>query len=73
MYLLDACLNLSSVYCQYVNGRAARVKIDRDSVVVDLGYSNSQISLVRWFSTTWALLMKMKRLLEYKGDFVVFL
>ena len=73
MYLLDACLNLSSVYCQYVNERAARVKIDRDSVVVDLGYSNSQISLVRWFSTTWALLMKMKRLLEYKGDFVVFL
>ena len=47
------CLKLFSVYFQYVNEQAAPEKIDRDSVVVDLGRSNSLISLVvGWFSTT---------------------
>ena len=43
-------------------------------VGVDLGRSNSQISLiVGWFSTTGVLWMKIKRLWEYKDEFLVFL
>ena len=47
------CLKLSSVDFQYVNERAAHVKIDRG---VDLGCSNSLISpIVGWISNTAVL------------------
>ena len=43
----------SSVYFQYVNERAALVKIDHVPVGVDLGRSKILISLIfGWFSTT---------------------
>ena len=48
----DATFEASSVYFWCVNERAASVKIDRDSVGVDLGLgrSKSLISLVvEWF------------------------
>ena len=39
-------------------------------VGVDLARSNSLMSpVVGWFSTIGVLLMKIKRLLEYKGEF----
>ena len=48
----DAMFEALYVYFQYINERAARVKIDRVPVGVDLGRSNSLISLVvGWFST----------------------
>ena len=43
MSSLDAMVEFSSVYFQYVNVRAAHVKIDLDSVGVDLGHSNTLI------------------------------
>ena len=47
------CLKLSSVYFQYVNEQAAYVKIDHDSVGVNLGHSDSLITLVvGWVSNT---------------------
>ena len=42
----DAMFEASSVYFQYVNERAAHLKIDPVSVDVDLGLSISLISLV---------------------------
>ena len=48
----DAIFEASSINFQYVNERAAHVKIDR----VDLGYSKFLISLVvGWFLTTGVL------------------
>ena len=45
------CLKLSSVYLQYVNERAAHLKIDRVSCRCHLGRSNPLISpVVGWFS-----------------------
>ena len=50
----DALFEASSVYFQYVNERAALVKIDL--VGVDLGCSKSQISLVfGWLSINGVL------------------
>ena len=46
MSSLGAMFEASSVYFQFVNGRAARVKIDRVSIGDDLGCSNSLIYLV---------------------------
>ena len=54
----------SSVYIQYVNERAAHVKIDRVS---------HWCRPVGWHSATGVLLMKIERLLEFKDDFSVFL
>ena len=52
----DALLEASSVCFQYVNERAAHVRIDRVSVGVDLGRSKSLISLVvGWLSTAGVL------------------
>ena len=42
----DAMFEASSVYFQYLNERAAHVKIDCASLGVDLGRSKSLISLV---------------------------
>ena len=45
MYSLDALFKELSVYFQYVNERAAHVKIDVLPFVVNLGLSKSLISL----------------------------
>ena len=51
----DAMSKALSVYFQYVNKRAAHVKIDRVSVGVNLVRSKSLISLVvGWLSITGA-------------------
>ena len=72
---LDAMFEALSVYFRYVNERAAHVKIGIVFPIgVNLGHSKSLISLVfGWLSTTGVLLMKIKRLWEYKDDFTVFL
>ena len=50
------CLKLSSVDFQYVNERAARVKIDSEPRRCRPGRSNSLISpIVGWFSNTGVL------------------
>ena len=46
MPLLDAMFEASHVYFQYVNERAAHVKIGRVSRLWRLGHSKSLISLV---------------------------
>ena len=68
----DAMFEALSVYFNYVNEGAAYVKIDRVSRWC--GLSKSLISLVDgWFLTIGVLLMKIKKLWEYKDVFLVFL
>ena len=56
MSSLDDVFEASPGYFQYVNERAAHVKIDHVSIGVNLGHSKSLISLVvGWFSTTGVL------------------
>ena len=63
IYSSDAMFETFFCVYQYVNERAAHVKINVIPVGVDLGSSNSLIShVVGWFSTTGVSWMKMKRL-----------
>ena len=63
-----------SLYIQNANEQAAHVKKNVFPICVDLGHIKSVISLIaQWFSTTGVSRMKIKRLCEYKDDFLVFL
>ena len=56
MFSSDTMFEASSVYFQYVKKRTAHLKIGRVSCRVNLGHSQSLISLVAgWLSTTRVL------------------
>ena len=59
----DAMFEASPVYFQYVNERAAHVKIDRVSVGVDLGRRKSNFSCCRMAFDYWGFMNENQKAL----------